>query len=281
MDIPAERPDFEEPLVATLVDDVKAPPKPPAARMLDEPPPRWRELFVTILAVVLCDLTIYRGHGFAGYALLFFAAPLLLAMGSPRPRCGRSSWLVGAMLVVLAARLVWCGWVLPVIAGFALIVAYAAALSGLCPYVVEVGVFASQTIVAGYEGLIQHWRALDKHGPVIQRVKWLSIALPLAAFFAFGLLFILANPDLLTWFGQYVQQLATMLRDWIAQFAPSVWEVLFWVAVLWIVVGLLRPAVGRTLLGEEMSRKTPAGPDQPLPPSPAPCTPRFATCWSP
>ena len=62
-------------------------------------------------------------------------------MGSPRPHCGLSSWLVGAMLVLLAAKLVWCGSVLLVVAGFALVVAFAAALSGLCPYVVEVGVF--------------------------------------------------------------------------------------------------------------------------------------------
>ncbi len=270
MDTPTEQPGAEQPVVATLADAAEPPKSPFAAAPTDEPLPQWRELFVTILAVILCDLTIYRGHGFAGYALLFLAAPLLLSLGSPRPHCGLSSWLLGAMLVLLAVKLVWYGSVLLVAAGFALVVAFAAALSGLSPYVVEVGVFASQTIVAGYEGLIHHWRALDKRGPAIQRVKWLSIALPLLALLAFSLLFILANPDLLKWFGQYVQQLATMVRNCILQFAPNVWEVLFWAAVLWIVVGLLRPAVGRTLLGEEMSRKQPGQPDQLAASSPAP-----------
>jgi hypothetical protein len=270
MDTRIPRPDVEEAVPATILGDTKPPSSPFKATLAEEPPlPQWRELFVTVLAVVLCDLTIYRGHGYAGYALLFLAAPLLLSLGSPRPHCGRSSWLLGAMLVLLAAKLVWCGSVLLVAAGFALVVAFAAALSGLCPYVVEVGVFASQTIVAGYEGLIHHWRSLDRRSPAIQRVKWLSIALPLAALLAFSLLFILANPNLVTWFGEYVQQLVTMVREWMLQFAPSVWEVLFWAAVLWIVVGLLRPAVGRTLLGEEMSRKRPGEPDQPAS-SPAP-----------
>jgi hypothetical protein len=269
MDTSTDSPEPDQPVVATVVEDAKPPRSPFAATAVDEPLPRWRELLVTVLTVVLCDLTIYRGHGYAGYALLFLAAPLLLSIGSPRPHCGRGSWLIGAMLVLLAAKLIWCGSILLVVAGFALVVAFAAALSGLCPYVVEVGVFASQSIVAGYEGLIHYWRSLDKGSPAIQRVKWLSIALPLAALLAFSLLFILANPNLVTWFGQYVQRVVTMVREWMLQFAPSVWEVFFWAAVLWIVVGLLRPAVGRTLLGEEMSRKKPGKPDHPAP-SPAP-----------
>ncbi len=64
-----------EPLLATLV--------------REQLPTKWRELLAVLLLVVLCDLTIYRGQGFAGYALLFVAAPLLLTIGSPRPRFGR------------------------------------------------------------------------------------------------------------------------------------------------------------------------------------------------
>lgn len=225
-------------------------------------PTKWREALAIVILTVLCDLTIYRGHGFAGYGLLFFFAPALLAMGSPRPRCGASSWIVGAMLVVLALKLVWCGSALLVVAGFALVVAFAAALSGLCPYVLEVVGFASQTILAGYEGLVHHWRCLDKHGPVIQRAKWLSIALPLAAFVAFGLLFIFANPDLFKSFGQGLERLGILFREWVLRFSPSLWEVFFWIAVVWIVVGMLRPMIGRTFLFEEMSggnRSKPVG----------------------
>ena len=221
--------------------------------MVEEPPPLgWRELLAIVLIVALCDLTIYRGHGFAGYAVLFFAAPFLLAMGSPRPRCGASSWLLGAMLAVVAIKLAWCGSALLAAAGFALVVAFAVALSGSCPYVVEVGVFASQAILAGYEGLIHYWRCVEKHSPAIHRTRWLNIVLPLVALVAFGLLFVLANPNLLTWFGQRVQWLGNWLRDSVLAFSPSMWEILFWVGVLWIAVGLLRPLAKRTSFYDQL-----------------------------
>jgi hypothetical protein len=223
-------------------------------------PTKWREVLAVVILTVLCDLTIYRGRGFAGYGLLFFFAPVLLAMGSPRPRCGASFWIVGAMLVVLALKLVWCGSILLVAAGFALVVAFAAALSGLCPYVLEVVVLASQIILAGYEGFVCHWHCLDKRGPVIQRGKWLSVTLPLAAFVVFGLLFVFANPDLLTSFGKELERLANIFRDWVLKFSPSLWEVFFWIAVVWIAIGLLRPMIGRTFLFEEMSGGNPVEP---------------------
>jgi hypothetical protein len=45
-----------------------------------------REILAVLGLVVLADLTIYRGHGFAGAAAMFVAAPLLLLMGAPKPR---------------------------------------------------------------------------------------------------------------------------------------------------------------------------------------------------
>jgi hypothetical protein len=236
--------------------------------VVEEPPPlRWRESLAIVLLVVLCDLTIYRGHGFAGYAVLFFAAPFLLAMGSPRPRCGAVAWLLGAMLVVLAIKLAWCGSALLVAAGFALVVAFAVALSGSCPYVVEVGVFASQVIVAGYEGLIHYWRCIERRSPAIHRTKWLSLAMPLVALAAFGFCFILANPNLLKLFGEGVEWIGNWLRDSVLAFSPSVWEILFWLGVLWVAVGLLRPLVKRASFYDRLpDDEAEGGPE----PSPAP-----------
>ena len=74
---------------------------------------------------------------------------------------------------------------------------------------------------------------------------------------AFGLLFIVANPDLLASFGETMERLSTMIREWILLIAPSWPEALFWLAVLWIGVGLLRPVLTRALL-EENSAATPA-----------------------
>jgi len=243
------------------------PPSPPAPGRAgrEQPPVRWREVLAVLLLVVLCDVTIYRGQGFAGYALLFVLAPVLLLLGSPRPRHRLSLWTVGLMLAVLAAKMLWCGSLYLVAAGFALLVAFAMALSGLCPYVLEVAVFLSQTILAGYEGLTHHWRSVDKHRVLIGRGTCLNVTLPLASFLAFSVLFILANPALVTFFGEGVEAFFNTLRDWITRFSPSFTEVLFWVAVLWVVVGLLRPVITQTLFQETSGKQTPAG--HPGPPS--------------
>jgi hypothetical protein len=92
----------------------------------DQPsPPRWAELLGVFLLVVLCDLTIYRGQGFGGYALLFLAAPILLWVSSTRRSCGPAFWITSFMIVALAAKMLWCGSTALVAVGFALIVAFA------------------------------------------------------------------------------------------------------------------------------------------------------------
>jgi hypothetical protein len=273
MNDPIERPAGERPVVeqaskeTTRISPLRQYVRP--AVVDEQPRLQWRECLAVVVLLVLCDMTIYRGHGFAGLALLFFTAPGLLAMGSARLRCGINTWLVGAMLVVLAVKLLWCGSILLVIAGFWLVAAYAAVLAGLCPYVVEVGVFASQIVLAGYEGLIHYWRCLDKRGPTVQRTKMLAVALPTIAFVVFGFLFILANPDLLKSFGKWVEWLGNELREWVFQFSPSLWEVLFWIASLWITVGLLRPLVG-AMLFEKMSGNETEATERPATPSPTP-----------
>ena len=70
----------------------------------------------------------------------------------------------------------------------------------------------------------------------------------MAALVAFGLLFIVANPDLLDAFGKKIEWLLTSVREWLVDVSPEWQEVLFWLAVLWIAVGLLRPVLTRTLL---------------------------------
>lgn len=271
-----------------------APPDDPvmAIAVKEEPPMRWRELLAIVLLVVLSDLTIYRGQGFAGYALLMATAPLLLAIGAPRPRWKDASFplyrtktsggardshisepfklsasvlIVAAMLAVLAVKMLWCGSVLQIAVGFALLAAFAAAISGVCPYFYEVLVLVTQIIPAGFGGLSHYERCLTKRlrgsdgaGSTGRGSRWLSVALPLGALVAFGMLFILANPGLMVAFGESVQRFFQAVRDWLMRFSPSLPEVLVWIAALWISVGLLRPIVGRMLPKEDSDDEPPA-----------------------
>jgi hypothetical protein len=213
---------------------------------LEQPAVRWREWLAIVLLVVLCDVTIYRGQGFAGLALLFAAAPVLLVAGSPWARRGVSLGLAGVMLAILAAKMLWCGSSLLAAIGVALLMAFAMCLAGLPPYVVELTVFATLTVVAGYHGLIHHGRCLAKTSPLVARANWLNVTLPLMAFLIFSMLFILANPDLVAWFSQGLSDLIERLREGLFRYAPRPLEIIFWTVVLWIVVGLLRPVLNQT-----------------------------------
>ncbi|MGI6415400.1 MAG: hypothetical protein ACOX1P_06990 [Thermoguttaceae bacterium] len=122
----------------------------------EQPPVSWRELLAIAAMVALADVAIYRGHGFAGYAALFLGAPILLLFGAPQPRFSAGLWAVGVMLAASAVRLAWCGWGLPVACGMVLLVAFAMVLAGIRPYLVELVVFASQSILSGYEGLAHY-----------------------------------------------------------------------------------------------------------------------------
>jgi len=218
----------------------------PAREADAQPPVRWRELMVVFVLVVLSDLTIYRGQGFAGCAALFFLAPVLFALGAFRPRLGTGARVVGVMLVVLAAKTIWCGSVWLVVTGFALLAAFASALSGQTPFVAETAVFASLLIATGYRRLLHYGRSTA--GSSLTRVPWLNLAMPLAALVAFGTVFIFANPDLLASVSEMAEELVNNIRAWLRML--SVKEIAFWVAAAWVSVGLLRQASGGAIVAE-------------------------------
>ena len=197
--------------------------------------------------VVLADLTIYRSYGFSGYAVFFVGAPILLFLGCPkRNLCG---WLpiMGLMLLVIAGRLAWCGSGLQITCGLFVLVGFSMAMAGMRPYLLELVVYASQAILAGYEGFAVYRRTADRLSPVRGPSSWLNVGLPLAAFVVFGMIFIVANPDLLAWFHDSLARLGTTFREWFFQLAPDWREAMFWGVVLWLTIGLLRPVAGPML----------------------------------
>jgi hypothetical protein len=233
-------------------------PPPPRCATEPEPPLRWREVLAVVLLIGVCDATIYRGQGFAGYALLALVAPWLLLLGSPRPRPRAGFWIVAGMLLLLAARMVWLGSGLGVAAVFALLVASAMAIAGRYPYLLDVLVYAAQTSAAGYQGLAFYKRCEQQRGPVVPRSLWLKVALPLAALAVFGTLFVLANPDLVTSFVETWNRVFRWLWENLADYVPSWDEIVFWAAVAWVVIGLLRPVVRRSLLARFTKEGGPA-----------------------
>ncbi|MFQ5732920.1 MAG: DUF4173 domain-containing protein, partial [Planctomycetaceae bacterium] len=132
----------------------------------------------------------------------------------------------------------------------------AMALAGQRPYVLEGLAFVSQTLAAGYVGMGRQWRAVKATSPAVSRTGFLAVVLPAGALAAFGLLFVLANPDLAATFGERVAELALHVREWLEAFAPGPLEILFWFAVAWIAVGALRPFTSRAALLETVDDET-------------------------
>jgi len=210
-------------------------------RESDQPPIGWREPLGVIALVFVADLTIYRGEGFAGLGFLFAMAPLLLWLSAPRSFPTASLWVSGGMLLVLAAKLLWCGSAWLATIGFALVVAYAMALAGFCPYVPEVLIYAAQTVHAGLLAIIHYGRQFNTSGVERTRPGWMSVALPVSAFVLFASIFVLANPDVAAAFGERFQRVIELVHGWIEQFVPDFLEIFFWIAAIWIVLGLVRP----------------------------------------
>jgi hypothetical protein len=233
----------------SLRESSTSPGSPGGARRPFQAPVRWREVLAIVLMVGLFDLALYRNTGFAGCALLFTVAPLLLTLGKFHPRLDARALLLGVMSLLLGVRIVWLGSGLAVVVGFGLLVAFAMSLSGRRPYVFDVAAYAAGSTVAGFWALGAYCRALGRvagrAGRPIPRSIWLNLGLPLLALMLFGSLFVLANPDVVAWVSRTVREYWREVSGLLERFSPNTSEIFFWLLVAWLTIGLLRPILRR------------------------------------
>ncbi len=204
---------------------------------------RVAELIAILLAIVLADATIYRGHGYTGLAALFVGTLGLLYLGKRWRWSSPPLWIVGGMLVILAAHLVWYGSLLQVVVGAVLTLSFATALDGQSPFLLNVLTMGSQVVVAGIRALGEYATALRRSGPRLHRLRMLSIILPVLAFLVFTALFVLANPDAVRFVGRQFEAFVNEVSEWLVRMALTPTEPLFWIGVALVMAGLLRPVV--------------------------------------
>ncbi|MBM82472.1 MAG: hypothetical protein CMJ78_18055 [Planctomycetaceae bacterium] len=213
----------------------------------EKPALSWREFVGVGLMVALCDLTIYHAKGFAAAACLFAAAPIILSFSAPRRRWRHHGWFVAAMTALLSLRLLWAGSVAMVVYGAAVTVAFAMTLSGMRPFLLEGFATAVMTTLSGLDGLIHYVRSGSRPRVSVPRTRWMNIGLPLFAGISFGIIFILANPDLSIAFGEHLNWVFSNLHTLLIEAVPNPGRLVFWCAALWITVGLLRPVISTQL----------------------------------
>lgn len=207
--------------------------------------PQWLEIAVIFLVAAVADVTIYHGQGYAGIAAFLAATPLLFMLVKLRRSADWRIWIVATALIVACLRLLWCGSVLMTVAGFGCWLAFATALDGRTPFVLLVAATAAQSLVAGGYALLGRMLALRG---VVPRASGLALAgfiFPAVAVAAFGLLFVLANPDVVAYLKQLLDRLFETLAEWLRRWELRASEVFFVFAAAWIAAGLLRPILRR------------------------------------
>lgn len=239
----------------------QAPVAPPPATTGSNPAPassirvvevvRIRELLCVAASMCVADATLFRGGGFAGWAAMLLALPILLHIGSPARHSLSATWLFAAAIAFLCARLVWLGSPLTVCCGLGLLCTFALGRAGRTVHVLESFAYAWCVIPSGLLGLVPYWKQFQHLAPGISP-RWLNVLLPLAALMLFGFLFVGANPDLAHALSDNLARWIVQLEQWLIHTSPA--EGLFLCFIAIVTVGLLRPV---TALQELRDSETP------------------------
>lgn len=213
-----------------------------------------QELLAVVASIFVADVTIYRGHGYTGIAVFFLVYPALLLIGRSEWRPQSAVYGIAALLAALALRLWWYGSPLSVICGTGLTFAFATALDQRIPFVNAVFASASQSVVNGLRNLWGNVLVVQQISPHFSARASLSIIFPVVALFAFGGLFVLANPDAVSFLGRQMTAFFRNLSEWFVQTALRPTELIFWVFIACVTAGLLKPMLQ---LGQLLNRPEP------------------------
>ena len=196
------------------------------------------EVISVLATVIVADVTIFRGGGFTGCAVLLTAVPALLFAGSPSRQPLRPVWLIGFALLAVAVRLIWHGSIVTVCCGLTLTCVFALAMAGRTIHLFESFIFAWYVIPSGMLACVPYWN-ISKQIVTHISTKWLNVLLPALALVTFGMLFVVANPDLAHLFSENLANLVRHLEKWLIHTSPS--ELGFLSVTAIVFLGLLKP----------------------------------------
>jgi len=234
------RPEQKPPEAKGPVPSQSPPPPPPKPAPAPTPPVRWREYAGLILSLILCDVTIYHGGGFAGFGLMFLVLSLILLFCARERKTQPIPCLLALSLLAVGARLIYLGSWGCVIAGMFLVTALAVSQRGYKPFIIE-------TAFAGIEGFFRSYQNLREYDTGL-RSRWKpgrsglhpkALFAPLFAVTVFGMIFIMANPVLKDFFGDFSRD----IWSHISIIVPKFTQILFWIFILWFTAGLLYPRI--------------------------------------
>ena len=222
-------------------------------RSMNEKQFTWREPTAVLAAVVLADATIYHGAGFAGLALLVCILPLLFFFGVTKPIRSWQTLLFGGLALLVSLKLIWCGNEIAFLLGLGIVFLFAALQAGVPLYWRQLRAYATNWFVAAPLNLRDYSQSLRQQknmGWAFAPARIAAVFVPLALLGVFGVIFVCANPDL----QEKIEVYWNAFVNWIGNFSdwlPAAGQMLLWVAVIWIMLGALRP---RNLLTLDLFR---------------------------
>ncbi|WP_443217449.1 DUF4153 domain-containing protein [Rhodopirellula sp. P2] len=198
-----------------------------------------REITAALVWTFAADVLIFRLATYLSIASFLVLTPILFRYAATNLPHRRSLAICGALSALVALRLLWQGSPLTIFSAILLIVAMSMAASGVVPFVLEGFFWFGRSVVDGADRISRYRiadRAIDQ---VRSHHQLASILLPLVAVLAFGGIFVMANPDLVSWVGDHARTAWNITLTWFNDF--SVWEIPFCILALTIGVGLIRP----------------------------------------
>lgn len=200
---------------------------------------------VVIAMVVLADFTVYKAYGYAGPAVFFALAPVLMCLGIPRRSLRPCSLVLWTLIIWLAYRLAVNGNSTLIISGCWLLAALTYSFRRQTPFVLETLIFAAECFPGGYDFFKRVNDSLRTRvlPPVAQGTPRpiVEILLPVISLLLFGGVFVMANPDMVNLVSGTLGDFANLCWDFAVRFSP--FEVMFWALVALLTGGLLRPII--------------------------------------
>lgn len=208
------------------------------------------------LTLLLCwiattDWLLYRIGTFVGWSLFLAVAVAFLGLARwltanefAESDCKTkrfTSLAIGAALLCLAARLVWCGDWLQVAAGLLLIGCYVMALSGTPPFLFELIAFMANA-VAGAVQRVSRFRltGINEQANAMRPAFGAQFLLPIGVVLLFGTIFVMANPNVTRWTATQIRIAFDSLNSLLSDFGLG--EAGVWILSGWLLLGMLYPA---------------------------------------
>jgi Domain of unknown function (DUF4173) len=209
----------------------------------------WTEILAVGLWTLAADVLVFRIATHLSFAIFLVLAPILYRIAaSEKPHRRAMVWCC-VLSAMVATRLIWLGSPLTVVAAVILIIAMSMAASGVMPWVLEGLVWCARSIFDGALRATRYRWTDDALQSVRSHHRIASIVLPIAAVLTFGGIFVMANPNLVTWVGAKIQLGWNQIYGWLSNL--SAWEAPFCIGALFVGIGLMRPAFPHLRFGSE------------------------------